>query len=80
MMMDPDKRGSFPRGRIVKVFAGEDGIVRSALVKTSSGEFKRPALKLSYLELEEEQAAGGVDDVADGSAGTSEGAGVGGAG
>lgn len=36
-------------GRVVKVFAGKDGIVRSATIKTPTGDLDRPINKLVYL-------------------------------
>ncbi|KAL9977438.1 hypothetical protein ACROYT_G014841 [Oculina patagonica] len=43
-------RGSWPLGRIVKVFPGLDSIVRSADVKTKFGVMRRPVTKLALLE------------------------------
>jgi hypothetical protein len=43
-------RGSWPLGRIVKVYYGEDKLVRSADVKTRLGELQRPVTKLCLLE------------------------------
>ena len=43
-------RGSWPLGRIVKVYQGEDGLVRSADVKTRHGELQRPVTKMCLLE------------------------------
>jgi hypothetical protein len=43
-------RGSWPLGRIVKVYYGEDNLVRSADVKTRLGELQRPVTKLCLLE------------------------------
>ena len=34
-------------GRIVEVFTGADGVVRSARVKMAHGELKRPVVKLA---------------------------------
>lgn len=36
-------------GRIIKTFAGRDGMVRSAIVKTPTGELERPINKLVFL-------------------------------
>lgn len=36
-------------GRIIKTFAGGDGMVRSAIVKTPTGELERPVNKLVFL-------------------------------
>ena len=37
-------------GRVVEVFTGEDGGVRSAEVKTAGGVFHRPVVKICLLE------------------------------
>lgn len=42
----------WPLGRISAVFPGRDGVVRRALVKTSSGTFERPAVKLFRLPVD----------------------------
>lgn len=36
-------------GRVVEVFNDRDGIVRSAIVKTPTGELERPINKLVFL-------------------------------
>ena len=36
--------------RVVKVYTGKDGGVRSALVKTAGGVFHRPVTKICLLE------------------------------
>ncbi|KAJ8910205.1 hypothetical protein NQ315_014376 [Exocentrus adspersus] len=38
-------------GRIVETFPGADGIIRAASVKTTSGVYKRPAVKLCVLPV-----------------------------
>ena len=43
-------RGSWPLGRIVRVFPGQDNVVRSVEVKTKFGLMKRPVMKLALLE------------------------------
>ncbi|GFQ93460.1 putative pao retrotransposon peptidase superfamily [Trichonephila clavata] len=40
-------------GRIAKVMQGRDGLVRSCVVKTTKGEFKRPVQLIYPLELSE---------------------------
>ncbi|KAL0894481.1 hypothetical protein ABMA27_013075 [Loxostege sticticalis] len=44
-------RGVWPRGRVVQVFPGKDGVVRVADVRTSAGVLRRPARKLAKLDL-----------------------------
>lgn len=39
----------WPLGRIEEVFPGNDGLVRTAIVKTSKGVYKRPVVKISRL-------------------------------
>ena len=41
------KRCEYKLGRIVEVFTGSDGVVRSAGVKMAHGELKRPVVKLA---------------------------------
>jgi len=47
---DGVKRGQWPLGRVERAFPGSDGHVRSALVKTASGKFHRPIVKLCLVE------------------------------
>ena len=42
-------------GRIQELHPGSDGLVRAATVKTQSGVYKRPIVKLSVLPFENEQ-------------------------
>ena len=50
-------RGKWPLGRIIEVFHGRDGYVRSAKVLTSSATtFIRPITKLYSLEGEREHS------------------------
>ena len=37
---------NYPLGRITEVYKGDDEIVRSAMVKTNIGSYKRPIVKL----------------------------------
>lgn len=39
-------------GRIQEICPGSDGIIRTAIIKTAKGIFKRPASKLSILPIE----------------------------
>ena len=43
-------RNRWPLGRVVEVFTGEDGCVRSARIKTAGGVFHRPITKICLLE------------------------------
>ena len=44
-------RGSWPRGLVTAVFPGRDGKVRVADVKTATGTFRRPVVKLCRLNV-----------------------------
>lgn len=50
MMMDPQlPRAVWPIGRIVKVFAGPDGLIRTAEVKKKDRSYTRPVARLIVL-------------------------------
>lgn len=42
-------RGVWPKGRIVELHPGKDGITRVVTVTTKSGNFRRPVRKLVIL-------------------------------
>ena len=42
-------RGIWPVGRVQKVNKGKDNVVRSCLVKTTKGDFVKPAIKFSLI-------------------------------
>ena len=44
-------RGIWPLARVVRALPGPDGRVRTALVKTRTGEYVRPVAKLCLLEF-----------------------------
>ena len=44
-------RGQWPRGRLEAVHPGSDGIVRVADVRTKSGLYRRPVVKLAKLDV-----------------------------
>ncbi|XP_017469384.1 PREDICTED: uncharacterized protein LOC108361294 [Rhagoletis zephyria] len=48
---DNESRGEWKRGIVLEVYPAPDGQVRSALVKTSSGNLRRPASKLAVLDV-----------------------------
>ena len=58
------KRAHYKMGRVLEVYHGSDGRVRSALVKTEDGKLKRPVVKLAPLFYEsvfrEKNRAGNV--------------------
>lgn len=41
------------RGRVEKLFAGPDGRIRNVIVKTATGELRRPVSKLAVLDVAE---------------------------
>ena len=47
---DNTKRGSWPLGRIENVYPGSDGVIRIVDVRTKTGVYKRPAMKIYPLE------------------------------
>ena len=58
------KRAPYTMGRVLEVYHGSDGRVRSALVKTEDGKLKRPVVKLAPMFYEsvfqEKNRAGNV--------------------
>ena len=44
------KRSKWPLARVIEVFPGDDGRVRSVKIKTRDGELIRPSAKLCLLE------------------------------
>ena len=46
---------SWPLGRIMEVYLGNDGHVRSVLVRTQNGVYKRPAYKARKLPGQNDQ-------------------------
>ena len=44
---DSVKRCDYKLGRIIEIFTGNDGVVRSARVKMARGELNRPVVKLA---------------------------------
>ena len=61
---DNVKRAHYEMGRVLEVYHGSDGRVRSALVKTEDGKLKRPVVKLAPMFYEsvfrEKNRAGNV--------------------
>ena len=59
-----EKRAHYKMGRVLEVYHGSDGRVRSALVKTEDGKLKRPVVKLAPMFYEsvfqEKNRAGNV--------------------
>ncbi|XP_075151945.1 uncharacterized protein LOC142225974 [Haematobia irritans] len=70
---DPDMpRSQWKRGRVTELFVGKDGVARSALVSTVSGQYRRPISKLAVLDVHDSCEASpsgsvhGGEDVVDG--------------
>jgi len=40
-------------GRVQEVIPGADKVIRTAIIRTASGEYKRPATKLCILPIEQ---------------------------
>ena len=64
MVDDNVKRAHYKMGKVLEVYHGSDGRVRSALVKTEDGKVKRPVVKLAPMFYEsvfqEKNRAGNV--------------------
>ena len=62
--MNVEERAHYKMGRVLEVYHGSDGRVRSALVKTEDGKLKRPVVKLAPMFYEsvfrEKNRAGNV--------------------
>lgn len=59
----------WPKGKIIEVYEGSDGQVRSAKVKTCYGTYRKPAVKLAVLDVSENkppQSVIGVENVVEG--------------
>ena len=61
---DNVKRAHYKMGRVLEIYHGSDGRVRSALVKTEDGKLKKPVVKLAPMFYEsvfrEKNRAGNV--------------------
>ena len=61
---DTQRRKSWPLARVIKVHPGDDGVVRTAEVRTKDGTYVRPVVKLLRLEddIEVPQGEGNVNN------------------
>ncbi|XP_053691604.1 uncharacterized protein LOC128740118 [Sabethes cyaneus] len=51
VVVEENQRNGWLRGRVIRVFPGRDGRVRSAEVQTATGIVHRPVIKLAVLEV-----------------------------
>ncbi|XP_055585280.1 uncharacterized protein LOC129738120 [Uranotaenia lowii] len=51
MVIDPAKRNGWERGRVLQLIRNPDGIARQAMIRTSSGDHKRPMSRLALLDV-----------------------------
>ena len=47
LIEDSNKRGFYNLGRVTETIDGYDGVIRSAIVQTNDGAYKRPVVKLA---------------------------------
>ena len=47
LIEDSDMRGYYNLGRVTETIDGSDGVIRSAIVRTNDGVYKRPVVKLA---------------------------------
>ena len=47
MIEDSDKRGYYKLVRVTEIIDGSDGVIRSAIVRTNDGVYKKPVVKLA---------------------------------
>ena len=50
LIEDSDKRGYYNLGRVTETIDGSDGVIRSAIVQTNDGVYKRPVEKLAPVQ------------------------------
>ena len=60
MIEDNVRRSHHKMARVLEVYPGKDGIVRSALIKTVNGTLKRPVVKLATIFEKRFQAENGA--------------------
>ena len=47
LITDTNKRGYYNLGQVTETINGSDGVIRSAIVQTTDGVYKRPVVKLA---------------------------------
>ena len=54
LVIEPNtSRGVWPVGLVIETYPGHDGVIKTARVRTKTGEYTRPVLKLCVLETRE---------------------------
>ena len=48
---DKTLRGKWPLAHVIEVYPGKDDVIRTILLQTLKGQFKRPVQRLHILEL-----------------------------
>ena len=61
LIEDNVKQSQYRIARIVKIYPGNDGVVRSALLKTLDSTLKRPVVKLVPIFIERSLSEYGAD-------------------
>ena len=51
LIKDSDKRGYYNLGRVMETIDGSDGVIRSTIVQSNNGVYKRPVVKLATVLL-----------------------------
>lgn len=60
LIVDPNSpRNTYPKGVIVEVITAKDDKVRQVIVKTATGQLKRPASKIAALDIRKSVDGGG---------------------
>ena len=49
LIEDSDKRGYYKLGRVNETIDGSDGVIRSAIVRSNDGVYKRPVVKTASV-------------------------------
>lgn len=62
MIAEDDQKAKWKKGVVLKTHVGKDGQVRSAVVKTASGEYTRPVVKLAIMDVEPPGEASSNED------------------
>lgn len=56
IIVDPKlPRNCWPKGKVIQTHVGRDGQIRSATIRTASGVYERPTVKLAVLDVRREK-------------------------